>query len=125
MVIAYQFCANLQSFSIIPNKAGEKRKNNRVVFLFFLHGNNLSGATYAKLLIVLKVVEGFAAENPETAEKYRRELHSRYADLHNKLTRQARKEKLKKEALEHASAAFRYRPGLKSFFRLLGAKLGL
>ena len=95
------------------------------VFLRRRHGNNLSGATYAKLLIVLKVVEGFAAENPDSAEKYRTELHARYADLHNKLTRQARKEKLKKEALEHASAAFHYRPGLKSFFRLLGAKLGL
>jgi len=91
------------------------------VFLRRRHGGNLSSATFAKMKMAWEVFDGFVAAHPELDQRYAAIIRSRRADFHNKLCREALREKLKKEARFHAGASFRARPGLKSLFRLLQA----
>ncbi len=90
------------------------------VFLRRRHNSNMSSANYKKMLIVLNIVENFAARHSEIKTLYARELNNRRADLHNKLCREARKEKLHSEAKMHAKAAFKLKATLKNFCRMLG-----
>ena len=90
------------------------------VFLRRRHNSNMSSANYGKMLTVLKIVEDFTARHSEIATQYPRELNKRLADLHNKLCREARKEKRAAEAKMHAKTAFSLQPTLKNFFRTLG-----
>ena len=89
------------------------------VFLRRRHGGNISAVSYAKQLVVLNVLEDFIAGNPEVERQFSQTLRLRRADLHNKLCREARKEKLTSEAKMHAVKAFKLKPSLKSFFRMI------
>jgi len=89
------------------------------VFLRRRHGGNISAVSYAKQLVVLNVLEDFIAGNPEVEQQFSQTLRLRRADLHNKLCREARKEKLTSEAKMHAVKAFKLKPSLKSFFRMI------
>lgn len=93
------------------------------VFLRRRHGNNLSSASYGKMLTVYRVLEDFLQKHPEAAGKYQHIVRKRRGDLNNKLYREARREKLTEEAFMHAAAAFKNAPSVKSFFRLLAAAL--
>ena len=90
------------------------------VFLRRRHNSNMSSANYKKMLTVLNIVEDFSARHSEIKIQYASELNSRLADLHNKLCREARREKLSSEAKSHAKTAFKLKPALKNFFRMLG-----
>ena len=90
------------------------------VFLRRRHSSNMSSANYGKMLTVLKIVEDFASRHSQITAQYPRELNKRLADLHNKLCREARKEKRAAEAKMHAQTAFKLQPTLKNFFRTLG-----
>ena len=89
------------------------------VFLRRRHGNNMSSANYRKIHIVLEIIEDFAARHADIEITFTQELRKRRADLHNKLCREARKEKLTSEAKMHAVKAFKLKPSLKSFFRMI------
>ena len=93
------------------------------VFLRRRHGNNLSGASYAKILTVWQVFDDFVTRHHNAMMEFADIIRKRRGDFHNKLYREARREKLKKEAAYHAGAAFKYTPSLKTFFRMLTAKL--
>lgn len=95
------------------------------VFLRRRHGNNLSTATYAKQKLVFDVLTEFLEKHPDLQTSYKPVIQLRFADLHNKLYREAKKEKRKTEMLAHAKAAFHFKPAVKSLFRLIAAKLGL
>lgn len=90
-------------------------------FLRRRHNSNLSSANYGKTMTVFSVFDAFIRENPLVKEKYSRIVSKRYADLHNKLCREALKEKRKKEALFHAKASFKLTPSLKGLYRLIKA----
>ena len=90
------------------------------VFLRRRHNSNMSSANYKKMLTVLNIVEDFSARHSEIKTQYASELNSRLADLHNKLCREARREKLRSEAKMHAKTAFKLKPTLKNFLRMLG-----
>ena len=90
------------------------------VFLRRRHNSNMSSANYRKMLTVLNIVEDFAAGNNRINTQYAAELNQRRADLHNKLCREARREKLRSEAKMHAKTAFKLKPTLKNFLRMLG-----
>lgn len=92
------------------------------VFLRRRHGNNLSSSAYWKIKLVWEILEDFLAENPRIAEQYADVVRRRRADMHHKLARQAAKENLRDERLEHAREAFRYSPGVKNLFHLIAAK---
>lgn len=89
------------------------------VFLRRRHSGNVSQISYAKQKVVLNVLEKFLAEHPEVPNRYPREVKTRLADLNNKLCREARREKLFAEAKKHARQAFKLKPSIKSFFRML------
>ena len=91
------------------------------VFLRRRHNSNMSSANYRKMLTVLEIVENFAEKHSGIKTIYHKELNIRLADLHNKLCREARKEKLFSEAKMHAKKAFKLNPTIKSFCRMLGA----
>ena len=93
------------------------------VFLRRRHGNNLSGASYAKILTVSQVFDEFVTRHHSALGEFAAIVRKRRGDFHNKLYREARREKLKKEAAFHAGQAFYYAPSLKTFFRMLTAKL--
>lgn len=93
------------------------------VFLRRRHGSNLSGASYAKILTVSQIFEDFVSRHPESMGEFAGIIRRRRGDFHNKLYREARREKLKKEAVYHASEAFKYHPSIKTFFRMLSARL--
>lgn len=95
------------------------------VFLRRRHNNNLSSASYLKLKAAFSVLDQFVVSHPELQEKYARVIRERYADYHNKLYREAKREGLRKEAIEHITAACRYKLTLKHLVRLLGARLFL
>ena len=89
------------------------------VFYRRRHSSNLSGATYEKLLISFGVFDSFIKSHPEIREKYPETTGRRYADYHNKLYREAKKEKKKEERFFHAKAAWKARPSLKNLVRYL------
>ena len=93
------------------------------VFLRRRHGNNLSGASYAKILTVSRVFEDFVSRHQDVAEKFAGIIRLRRGDFHNKLYREARREKLAEQMRHHARSAFKYQPNLKTFFRMLAAIL--
>ena len=93
---------------------------NQPVFLRRRHATNMSSANYRKMLTVLQIVEKFADSHTEIKELYSKELQSRLADLHSKLHREAKKEKLFSEAKNHAKLAYKLKPTLKNFCRMLG-----
>lgn len=90
------------------------------VFLRRRHDGNISNINYAKQLTVLNVLEKFLAENPGVQTQYAQEIKNRLAVLNSKLCREARKEKRFAEAKIHARKAFKLKPNLKNFCRLLG-----
>ena len=90
------------------------------VFLRRRHGGNISQVSYTKQSVVLKVLENFLAGNPEVQTRYQQQIRYRLADLHNKLCREARREKLHSEAKMHAKTAFKLKPTIKNFCRMLG-----
>ena len=93
---------------------------NQPVFLRRRHATNMSNANYRKMLTVLQIVEKFADSHTEIKELYGKVLKSRLADLHSKLHREAKKEKLFSDAKNHAKLAYKLKPTLKNFCRLLG-----
>ena len=93
------------------------------VFLRRRHGNNLSGASYAKILTVSQVFEDFVSRHQDVAEEFAGIIRQRRGDFHNKLYREARREKLADNVRHHARSAFKYQPNLKTFFRMLAAIL--
>lgn len=92
------------------------------IYLRRRHSSNLSQANYSKSKIVLSVFDNFVRKNPEIAEKHAKIIKRRYSDLHNKLYREAKREQMFAEALEHAKAAWSYHFGIKQLFRLFTAK---
>ena len=93
------------------------------VFLRRRHADNLSSGSYAKQKVVLTVFDQFVQANAGRLEKFAGCIRRRYSTLHNKLYREARKEKLFAEARLHARQAFACRPGVKTFCRLLASCL--
>lgn len=93
------------------------------VFLRRRHGSNLSAGSYDKLTITASVVDNFVKAHPELQEKYADIIRLRQADFHNKLRREAAKEKKFAEMLVHAEKAYKLAPGIKNFCRLAAAKL--
>ena len=93
------------------------------VFLRRRHGNNLSGASYAKILTVSRVFEDFVTRHQDVAEEFAEIIRKRRGDFHNKLYREARREKLTDKMRLHARAAFKYQPNIKTFFRVLATIL--
>lgn len=93
------------------------------VFLRRRHGDNLSNASYDKILTVYNIFEDFIARHPELYRKYKTTIRRRRGDFHNKLYREARREKLADKMRLHARAAFRYTPGIKTFTRILASIL--
>ena len=87
-------------------------------FLRRRHDNNLSAACYEKMLVTFHVFDDFVKTHPRSAEKYRKIVKKRYADFHNKLCREALKEKRKEEAIFHAKASFKASPSLKSLLKM-------
>ena len=93
------------------------------VFLRRRHGSNLSGASYAKVLTAYNVFEDFVSRHQDVAEEFAGIIRQRRGDFHNKLYREARREKLADNVRHHARSAFKYQPNLKTFFRMLAAIL--
>lgn len=93
------------------------------VFLRRRHGNNLSAGSYEKLKVTASVVDNFAAAHPEVTETYSKIIRKRQADFHNKLRREAIKERKFAEAEFHAKEALKLAPGVKHFCYFLTAKL--
>ena len=93
------------------------------VFLRRRHGNNLSGASYAKIFTAYQVFEDFVTRHHTVAGEFTEIIRRRRGDFHNKLYREARREKLADKMRLHARAAFRYTPGIKTFIRILATIL--
>lgn len=91
------------------------------VFLRRRHNTNVSSASYRKLYTVWRVVEDFLARHPEVEKQYAEIVRFRRADLHNKLYREAAREKLSAERKTHARAAFSCRKNFRNFWRMLFA----
>ncbi len=91
------------------------------VFLRRRHSSNVSSASYAKLHTVWQVVERFLQDHPEVEKEYAGIVRCRRADLHSKLYREAKREKLAAEQKMHAQAAFRNRKTFRNFWRMLFA----
>ena len=89
------------------------------VFLRRRHGNNLSSASYNKILIANNVFETFIKNNPDIKNKFPKIVKRRRANLQNKLYREAKKEKLKLETKTHAKNAFLLNPTVKSILKYL------
>ena len=89
------------------------------VFLRRRHGSNLSSANYEKSMILYNVFEQFLIKNPDIELHYKKTVTKRKADLQNKLYREAKHEKLIKEAKFHAKNAFLLKPTIKSFLKFL------
>lgn len=92
------------------------------IYLRRRHNNNLSSANYAKIKTVFSVFDGFVTSHSELQNQYPQIIRRRYADFHNKLYREAQKEGLRKEALEHITAACRFKSSFKNLLRFLMAK---
>ncbi|MEG1980832.1 MAG: hypothetical protein RR060_08875, partial [Victivallaceae bacterium] len=90
------------------------------VFYRRRHNSNLSAGTYAKLNVIMGILEDFFAQHPEIARQYPDRVSRRYADMHGKLAKLAAREKLSKELMQtHLKAALRHHFTLKNFFRYL------
>ena len=94
------------------------------IYLRRRHQSNLSSASYAKMKTMFSVFADFVTGHPELQEKYARIIRERYADFHNKLYREAKREGLREEALEHIRNAWHYRHSFKMFWRYLTARFG-
>lgn len=94
------------------------------IFLRRRHDSNLSSATYEKMKTVFSVFDNFVTSHPDIRKKYNKIIRARYADFHNKLYREAKREGLHKEAYEHIKSACRNKCSLKLLCRLLAAKFG-
>ena len=93
------------------------------IYLRRRHNSNLSSASYSKVKTVFSVFDNFCSSRPEIQKEYQKIIRERYADFHNKLYREAKREGLRKEAAEHISAACRAKLNLKNLFRFLGEKI--
>ena len=89
------------------------------VFLRRRHGSNLSSANYEKSMILYNVFEQFLIKNPDIELRYKKTVTKRKADLQNKLYREAKHDKLIKEAKFHAKNAFLLNPTVKSILKYL------
>ena len=93
------------------------------VFLRRRHGSNLSGATYEKVQISFKVFSDFVEAHPELRQEYGTIILRRTADYHNKLYREACREGLRKNALEHIKCAMQAHFSFKSFVRWMALRI--
>lgn len=90
------------------------------VFFRRRHNSNISAASYAKLNVIMGVLEEFFANHPEIARKYPDKVKRRYADIHGKLAKLAGKESLSNPLVQtHLKAALHYHFSFKNFFRYL------
>ena len=89
------------------------------VFLRRRHANNISSASYKKIHTVLDVLEDFLQRHTELEAKYAQRIRRRRADLHNKLYREAAREKLAEQKKIHAREAFKYIRSVRNFFRMI------
>ena len=95
-----------------------------VVFKRRRHGDNLSAVNYEKQKIVLKVVEDFLTSHPEIAARYSGVANRRLSRLHNKLAREARREKRPDSVVrEHLRFSLRYHFKMKTLYRLINSLL--
>ncbi len=89
------------------------------VFLRRRHNSNVSAASYRGSANMLEVFEEFVAAHPGA---YGKAINRRRADLHNKLAREAKKEKMSGAVIrEHLRCAMRNDFSLKTFCRYLAA----
>ena len=94
------------------------------IFFRRRHGNNLSSASYRKLLITFQAFSDFVDAHPELNGQYGDIIRRRKVDFHNKLYREARRESLSREALAHIRSALRIKFTFKSLWRFLIAWIG-
>ena len=94
------------------------------VFLRRRHSTNLSSANYEKIELLLNVVEDFLKRHPEAGTAYAPLVRKRLADFHNKLAREAKKEKRAPALIrQHLRQSLREEFSLKALLRYLAAWL--
>ena len=91
------------------------------VFYRRRHGNNISSASYGKIHILLNVFEDFISRHQDILAPYSRIIKKRLADLHRKLYREAKKEKLFQQAFEHAAMTWKLNHSIKNLCSMAAA----
>ena len=92
------------------------------VFLRRRHDTNLSNVNYEKIKLLLTVVEDFLSRHPETRSAHASLVRKRLAAFHNKLAREAKKEKRAPALIrQHLRQSLREEFSLKALFRYLAA----
>ncbi len=88
------------------------------VFLRRRHSTNLSSTNYEKMSLILKVLNEFLEKYPDVRGKYGAAIRKRFAALHGKLAREAKKELLPRTTVRrHLKAALHETFSLKSLCR--------
>lgn len=84
------------------------------------HGSNLSAVNYEKQKLVLQVVEDFLTSHPGIAARYPGVVKQRLSTLHNKLAREAQRERRPKNLIrQHLMQALKYHFELKTAWRFI------
>ena len=90
------------------------------VFLRRRHSTNLSSTNYEKMSLILKILNEFLEKYPDVRGKYGAVIRKRFAALHGKLAREAKKELLPRTTVRrHLKAALHEAFSLKSLYRYL------
>ena len=90
------------------------------VFLRRRHSTNLSSTNYEKMSLILKILNEFLEKHPDVRGKYDAVIRKRFAALHGKLAREAKKESLPRITVRrHLKTALHEAFSLKSLYRYL------
>ncbi len=90
------------------------------VFLRRRHSSNLSSTNYEKMSLILKILNEFLERHPEAGEKYSSVIGKRFAAIHGRLAREAKKETRPKEIVRgHLRAALQGAFSFKYLYRYL------